>query len=134
MARAGGDTKAAEKRIAKELEKLKKEQLDDELELTPDPKNIKVWKAIVPGPEGSVYEDGKFEVQIDFPNNYPFNPPKLKFKTQMYHPNIDSRSGNICLDILQSQWSPALSIHKVVLSLSSLLSDPNFADPLNGEA
>ena len=51
MARAG-DAKAAEKRIAKELEKLKKEPLDDELELTPDPKNIRSWKAVVPGPEG----------------------------------------------------------------------------------
>ena len=60
---------------------------------------------------------------------YPFKPPKLNFKTKIYHPNI-SAQGNICLDILKDQWSPALTIGKVLLSISSLLTDANPKDPL----
>lgn len=84
------------------------------------------------GPEDSPFAGGVFFLTIDFPTDYPFKPGKFKFTTKIYHPNI-SDSGSICLDILDRQWSPALTTTKVLLSLTSLLTDPNPDDPLVGE-
>ena len=84
------------------------------------------------GPSDSPYQGGVFFLDIKFPPDYPFMPPKCTFKTKVYHPNINA-SGGICLDILKNQWSPALTTTKVLLSISSLLSDPNPDDPRVGE-
>eukprot|EP01062_Namystynia_karyoxenos_P032304 TRINITY_DN23821_c0_g1_i1.p2 TRINITY_DN23821_c0_g1~~TRINITY_DN23821_c0_g1_i1.p2 ORF type:complete len:150 (+),score=60.13 TRINITY_DN23821_c0_g1_i1:100-549(+) len=87
------------------------------------------WKATIMGPEDSPYAGGLFFLNIHFPTDYPFKPPRLQFTTKLFHPNINS-SGGICLDILKDQWSPALTISKVLLSICSLLTDPNPDDPL----
>ena len=81
------------------------------------------------GPDDSPYAGGVFFLNIHFPPDYPFKPPKVSFTTKIYHPNINA-NGSICLDILKDQWSPALTISKVLLSISSLLTDPNPDDPL----
>ena len=81
------------------------------------------------GPQGSPYAGGVFFLNVTFPTDYPFKPPKVQFTTKIYHCNVNS-SGAICLDILKDQWSPALTISKVLLSISSLLTDPNPNDPL----
>ena len=85
--------------------------------------------ATIVGPEGSPYEGGTFFLNINFPEEYPFKPPKVTFQTRIYHCNINS-NGSICLDILKDNWSPALSISKVLLSICSLLTDANPDDPL----
>ncbi|KAK6908289.1 ubiquitin-conjugating enzyme 4 [Kwoniella mangroviensis CBS 10435] len=118
----------ATKRIKKEIADLSKENLGA-ISLQPNESNIFNWKAILPGPTGSPYEGGVFEVDIKVPEDYPFSPPHLHFVTKVYHCNIAS-TGAICLDLLKHAWSPALSLYKVILSLSSLLTDPNPADPL----
>uniref|UniRef100_A0A803LWE6 UBC core domain-containing protein n=1 Tax=Chenopodium quinoa TaxID=63459 RepID=A0A803LWE6_CHEQI len=87
------------------------------------------WQATIMGPGDSPYAGGVFLVNIHFPPDYPFKPPKVAFKTKVFHPNINS-NGSICLDILKEQWSPALTISKVLLSICSLLTDPNPDDPL----
>ncbi|OMH84395.1 Ubiquitin-conjugating enzyme E2 4 [Zancudomyces culisetae] len=87
------------------------------------------WQATIMGTKDSPYEGGVFFLNIHFPTDYPFKPPKINFSTRIYHPNINS-NGSICLDILKDQWSPALTISKVLLSICSLLSDPNPDDPL----
>merc|ERR1711885_30820 len=81
------------------------------------------------GPDDSPYVGGVFFLNIHFPTDYPFKPAKITFTTRIYHPNINS-NGSICLDILKDQWSPALTISRVLLSISSLLTDPNPEDPL----
>ncbi|KAF5896617.1 ubiquitin-conjugating enzyme E2 D4-like [Clarias magur] len=87
------------------------------------------WQATIMGPGDSPYQGGVFFLTIHFPTDYPFKPPKVAFTTKIYHPNINS-NGSICLDILRSQWSPALTVSKVLLSICSLLCDPNPDDPL----
>jgi len=94
-----------------------------------DKNNIFIWDAMLTGPDGTPYEKGLFNLTIEFPKEYPYKPPKMKFVTKIYHMNISDK-GDICLDILKDNWSPALNITKVLLSISSLLADPNPKDPL----
>ena len=94
--------------------------------------NMFHWKAVITGPSDTPYEGGKFHLDITFPAEYPFKPPSIKFDTKIYHPNI-SYTGAICVTILKTGWSPALDIIQVLLSISSLLSDPNPDDPLNND-
>jgi len=116
------------KRIQKELGEI---TLDPPPNCSAGPKgdNLYEWISTILGPAGSVYEGGAFFLDIHFPPDYPFKPPKVTFKTRIYHCNINSQ-GAICLDILKDNWSPALTISKVLLSICSLLTDCNPKDPL----
>jgi len=117
------------KRIIKELADLKK---DPPLNCSAGPVNeddIYLWEGVLFGPADSPYAGGVFKVSIQFPVDYPFKPPRIVFTTKIYHPNIN-KDGFICLDILKQSWSPALTISKVLLSILSMLTDPNPKDPL----
>ncbi|TCD66854.1 hypothetical protein EIP91_000808 [Steccherinum ochraceum] len=85
------------------------------------------------GPEGTPYEGGHFEVDIVIPDSYPFQPVKMKFITKVYHPNVSSASGAICLDILKDAWSPVLTLKSTLISLQSLLCSPEPNDPQDAE-
>ena len=82
------------------------------------------------GPADSPYEGGLFKLELYLPQEYPMVPPKVLFRTKIYHPNID-KLGRICLDILKNKWSPALQIKAVLLSVQALMSAPNVDDPLD---
>ncbi|KAH7922732.1 hypothetical protein BV22DRAFT_1037159 [Leucogyrophana mollusca] len=116
------------KRIHREVADAKKEDLGA-ITLAPSPDNLFHWTGSIPGPQGSPYEGGIFRIDIHLAADYPFSAPKVTFSTRIYHMNISDKGG-ICIDILKHNWSPALSLFKVVLSLSSLLTDPNPQDPL----
>lgn len=121
------------RRIRRELEKMTSDPPPNCSAGPVSEDNIIQWEATIFGPTETPFEGGVFRLEIIFPKDYPFKPPIIRFKTKVYHPNID-RNGNICLDILKaSQWSAALTISKVLLSICSLLSDPNPSDPLWGE-
>uniref|UniRef100_A0A6N2KE80 UBC core domain-containing protein n=1 Tax=Salix viminalis TaxID=40686 RepID=A0A6N2KE80_SALVM len=152
----------AAKRILKELKDLQKDP-PTSCSAGPVAEDMFHWQATIMGPADSPYAGGVFLVTIHFPPDYPFKPPKVAFRTKVFHPNINS-NGSICLDILKEQWSPALTISKifihvhclqnvpmcnvtalklacqsmlmcidsneVLLSICSLLTDPNPDDPL----
>lgn len=124
---------SAIRRIRKELKEILEGSQDHQnviFSVSPLDDNLFVWTGYIFGPKESPYQGGIFKIVIEFPTNYPFKPPKINFKTKVFHPNI-SESGVICLDILKNEWSPALSISKVLLSISSLLTDANPNDPLS---
>lgn len=120
--------KMATKRINKELVDLGRDP-PSSCSAGPTGDNMFQWQATIMGPGDSPYAGGVFFLSITFPTDYPFKPPKVSFSTKIYHPNINS-NGSICLDILRDQWSPALTISKVLLSICSMLTDPNPDDPL----
>lgn len=117
------------KRIQRELEDLRDSPPENCSAGPVNDTDLYTWEGTLIGPKDSPYEGGLFLLGIVFPTNYPFKPPRVYFKTKIYHPNINSQ-GAICLDILKDQWSPALMLSKVLLSISSLLTDANPRDPL----
>ena len=120
------------KRLTKELKEM---QTNPPLNCSAGPindDNLFTWIATIYGPENSPYAGGVFVLDIGFPDDYPFKPPKIIFKTKIFHCNINHQ-GFICLDILKDKWSPALTLSKVLLSICSLLDDQNPNDPLEPE-
>ncbi|KAI5968485.1 UBC12 [Candida theae] len=84
-------------------------------------------------PQGGYYKNGKFKFKIEIGHNFPIEPPKIKCRNKIYHPNIDL-DGNVCLNILREDWSPVLSLNSVLIGLNFLFLEPNPNDPLNKEA
>ncbi|KAL7750881.1 ubiquitin-conjugating enzyme E2 N [Sorochytrium milnesiophthora] len=99
------------------------------IQANPHEDNLRYFDVIISGPAGSPFEGGLFKLELFLPDDYPMAPPKVRFLTKIYHPNID-KLGRICLDILKDKWSPALQIRTVLLSIQALLSAPNPDDPL----
>lgn len=116
-------------RVQKELQECNKDINVSGISVNPKADNLSHLIGTIPGPTGTPYEGGTFSIDITLPDGYPFEPPKMKFATKVWHPNISSQSGAICLDILKDQWSPALTIKTALLSIQALLSAPQPDDP-----
>jgi len=95
--------------------------------------NVFHWNATVIGPDETPWEGGIYTLRLIFPECYPDKAPKIRFTTEMFHPNVYS-DGSICLDIIQDKWAPIYSVSTILTSIQSLLSDPNPASPANPEA
>mmetsp|Transcript_16803 Transcript_16803/g.25883 ORF Transcript_16803/g.25883 Transcript_16803/m.25883 type:complete len:114 (-) Transcript_16803:285-626(-) len=108
-------------RIIKELKELQDGVRNAKGEQVVEAKTVgddlRHWKGKIFGPKDTPYEGGIFYVDITIPSEYPFKPPKMKFDTKIWHPNISSQTGAICLDILKNEWTPALTIRTALISL-----------------
>jgi len=123
-------------RVQKEFLKCKSAERKGKSEISVrlvEEKDMSHWKGVFKGPEDSPYQGGVFTVDIKFSHKYPFEPPKMKFDTKVWHPNISSQSGAICLDILKNEWSPALTVRTALISIQALLSAPEPDDPQDAE-
>lgn len=124
-------TNIALTRIKKEFQDVMKSEevanCNIKVELKND--NYTELKGQILGPPDTPYEGGLFELDIKIPSDYPFNPPKVQFCTKIWHPNVSSQTGAICLDILKDQWAAAMTLRTVLLSIQALLSAAEPDDP-----
>ncbi|XP_050731140.1 ubiquitin-conjugating enzyme E2 T-like [Eriocheir sinensis] len=120
------------KRLQKECQQLK-ESPPVGVACWPEGDNLGIFRAVIRGEEDTVYDGGIFHLEMEVPERYPFHPPKVRFLTKVYHPNIDS-AGRICLDLLKmppsGSWRPIHNLSSVLTSVRLLLSSPNPEDPL----
>ncbi|CAD7964301.1 unnamed protein product [Amoebophrya sp. A25] len=119
-------TTVARKRLLRDLKKLQSDPPSG-ISAAPVEDDIMNWSAVIFGPEDTAWEGGAFHLNVTFNEEF------IRFVTKMFHPNIYS-SGEICLDILQNQWSPIYDISAILTSIQSLLTDPNPNSPANSEA
>ena len=119
------------RRINKELKEFENitNDLPENINAWPINNDLMEWNATIIGPSDTPYADGVFFLKITLPNDYPMEPPKVNFLSRIYHCNVNS-NGVISMDILKHYWTPYLRISTLLLSISSLLSDPNPDDPL----
>ena len=102
--------------------------------LEPDSDNMLLWNCQLEGPKETPYEGGNFSLYLRIPPDYPLTPPEARFKTRIFHPNIHFKTGEVCLDILKTNWTPAWTVLSVCQAILSMLSDPNADSPLNCDA
>ncbi|XP_041995056.1 probable ubiquitin-conjugating enzyme E2 C isoform X1 [Salvia splendens] len=120
-------------RLQKELMALMMTGGDLGVSAFPDGDSIFAWTGTIEGGKGTMYDGLSYKLSLRFPVDYPFKPPQVKFETTCFHPNVD-QFGNICLDILQDKWSSAYDCRTILLSIQSLLGEPNTESPLNASA
>ncbi|KAI9700330.1 MAG: Ubiquitin-conjugating enzyme E2 1 [Candelina mexicana] len=122
------------RRIAKEIADI---HADTSSQIQANPvgngEDLTHLKGSFKGPPGTPYEGGTYVVDVKIPSEYPFRPPIMRFDTKVWHPNVSSQTGAICLDTLSSAWSPVLTIRSALISLQSLLSTPEPKDPQDAE-
>jgi len=126
------DSASVMKRLQKELRKLIVSP-DAGISAFPKMDNMFEWVGTVEGPTETAYEGLKFQLSLSFTSKYPMDAPTVKFITPIYHPNVDG-SGNICLDILKEKWSALYEVRTILISIQSLLGEPNVDSPLNSDA
>ncbi len=136
----------AQRRLLKEFQELLKQPTEGIIAGPADENDLLKWRCLLEGPPNTVYENGVFEAVLDFPSDYPLSPPKLQFKTPILHPNV-YKDGTVCISILHppgddplhyesadERWGPLQSIEKILLSVCSMLAEPNPNSPADVDA
>jgi len=123
---------AATRRLQKELQDIQSSNMKYFRDIVVDEQNMLNWQGLIV-PDNPPYNKGAFRIEINFPAEYPFKPPKINFKTKIYHPNIDEK-GRVCLPIiLPDNWKPATKTHQVIKTLVTLLNTPEPDHPLRND-
>lgn len=139
-------SQTAVKRLAQELRSFEKEPLEGVRVELGDDGNMYRWMVSIFGAPDTIYTGGFFKAHLVFPDSYPFNPPKFQFATDMWHPNV-YKNGEVCISILhppgenemsgelpEERWNPTQSVRTILLSVISLLNEPNTSSPANVDA
>ena len=127
----------SEEYIRNELDKIKQTQLLSYIGCSAGPQkkaNIFKWNVLLKGPKKSCYEKGLFKLIMEFPDNYPDDPPNIKFETKIFHPNISLIDGTICVSSKSTEWEKHKNLITVIYSIYDLLKEPNIEHGLNDEA
>ncbi|KAF6137820.1 hypothetical protein GIB67_025247 [Kingdonia uniflora] len=123
---------ASRARLFKEYKDVQREKVaDPDIQLVCDDANIFKWTALIKGPSETPYEGGVFQLAFAVPEQYPLQPPNVRFLTKIFHPNVHFKSGEICLDILKNAWSPAWTLQSVCRAIIALMAHPEPDSPLN---
>ncbi|ORX50351.1 ubiquitin-conjugating enzyme [Piromyces finnis] len=123
------------KRLIKEIKNIQNSPNEQIPELHPiSDDDLLEWKAVILGQEDSYYKGGRFELAISVPKTYPIQPPKIRFVTKICHPNVHFKTGEICLDLLKTEWSPAWTLQSACMAICVLLTQPEPSSPLNCDA
>ena len=123
---------AATRRLQKELGDIQKAGMNSFCDLVVDEKNILQWTGLIV-PDSAPYNKGAFRIDIQFPTEYPFKPPKITFRTKIYHPNVDE-NGQVCLPIVSVEnWKPATKTDQVIQTLVKMINQPEPNHPLRGD-
>ncbi|KAJ2590328.1 E2 ubiquitin-protein ligase peroxin 4 [Coemansia sp. RSA 1722] len=123
------------RRLLRELHDIQKDPSEELVSLAPiSDDDILRWRAVLRGPRDTPYSAVCFEMHIEIPEQYPIKPPTLTFVTPVCHPNVHFETGEICLDILKTQWSPAWTLTSTCLAIHVLLANPEPSSPLNCDA
>ncbi|XP_077177085.1 ubiquitin/ISG15-conjugating enzyme E2 L6 [Paroedura picta] len=123
---------AASRRVGKELDDIRKSGFRCLSDIEVDETNVLLWKLLLV-PDYRPYNKGAFRIEISFPCEYPFKPPKITFKTKIYHPNVDEE-GQVCLPIISNEnWKPATKTEQVIQALITLVNEPEPAHPLRAD-
>ena len=129
-----GSSSQAAKRLANELRSQKQELAPYLESLGPvSDDQLLRWRAVLKGVPGTAYDTGLWQLDIEIPEQYPLVAPKIHFMTRIVHPNVDFRTGEICLDLLKDRWTPTYTIAATLGAVHHLLAYPAVDSPLNLE-
>mmetsp|Transcript_26181 Transcript_26181/g.57460 ORF Transcript_26181/g.57460 Transcript_26181/m.57460 type:complete len:168 (-) Transcript_26181:43-546(-) len=133
--------------LRRQLAELNKNPIDLVSVGLTDDSNVYDWEVMIMGPDGTIYEGGFFKARLTFPPDFPNLPPTMKFESEMWHPNV-YEDGRVCISILhapgedalnaqesaEERWRPILGVEQILISVISMLSDPNDESPANIDA
>ncbi|XP_053204998.1 ubiquitin-conjugating enzyme E2 R2-like isoform X1 [Panonychus citri] len=146
MGQPSGPTASALRALSMEFKSLQEEPVEGFRVKLADDDNLFIWEVAIFGPPHTLYEGGYFKANMKFPIDYPYNPPSLKFLTKVWHPNV-YENGDLCISILHppvddphsgelpcERWNPTQNVRTILLSVISLLNEPNTSSPANVDA